>query len=160
MKEQMKDRLIETANRIRSDIRQYGLGLLAGVILYFIMHVFFDAFCPSVVIFGFPCPGCGMTRAVLYLLKGQFARSWELNPAAILWVLWVFFFLFERYGKGRGQKALVWSACGILLFMITVYIIRMRLYFPDRPPYTYTRNNLFSRVLPGYREVIKDLIGR
>lgn len=158
----MKNRLTETANRIREDIRQYGLGLLAAAILYFIMHALFDAFCPSVLITGFPCPGCGMTRAVLYLLKGQLARSWELNPAAVFWVLWAVLFVFERYGegKGKGRKALVWSACGILLFMVAVYIIRMRLYFPDRPPYTYKSENLFSRMLPGYGKTIKYLIGR
>ena len=156
----MKDRLTGAVSRIRKDIRQYGAGVLAAAILYFVMHALFDAFCPSVLISGFPCPGCGMTRAVLYLLRGQLARSWALNPAAVFWVLWAAFFAFERYGRGRSQKALVRCACGILLFMVAVYIIRMTLYFPDRPPYTYTRDNLFARVLPGYGKAIKYLIGR
>lgn len=156
----MKNKLNEIMDRIGKDIRQYGAGLLAAVILYFVMHALFDAFCPSVLISGFPCPGCGMTRAVLYLFSGQFARSWNINPAAALWVLWAVYFAVERYGRGRGNKMIVRSACGILLFMVIAYIIRMYLYFPDRPPYTYTRNNLFSRVLPGYGKVIKVLVGR
>ncbi|MFR6365723.1 DUF2752 domain-containing protein [Gallintestinimicrobium sp.] len=32
----------------------------------------FHAFCPSVFLFGLPCPGCGMTRAVFFLSQGSF----------------------------------------------------------------------------------------
>lgn len=154
----MKERLIVIGNRIGTDIRRYGRGLIAAVILYFIMHRLFDAFCPSILIAGFPCPGCGTTRAMLCLLRGQAARAWALNPAAVFWMVWAVWFAVERYVMGRRPKALMWMACGILIFMILVYIMRMRLYFPDRPPYTYTGNNLFSKLLPGYNKVIRFLI--
>lgn len=134
--------------------------MLAVVVLYFVMRALFGAFCPSVIVTGFPCPGCGMTRAVLYLLKGQFLRSWALNPAAGLWGLWALWFAFERYIRGQKCKGLTWALCGIALFMISVYLIRMVRYFPDRPPYVYTPNNLFSRIIPGYRSIIKHLLGR
>lgn len=134
--------------------------MLAVIVLYFVMHALFGAFCPSVIVTGFPCPGCGMTRAVLYLLKGQFLRSWALNPAAGLWGLWALWFAFERYIRGQKCKGLTWALCGIALFMISVYLIRMVRYFPDRPPYVYTPNNLFSRIIPGYRSIIKHLLGR
>ena len=134
--------------------------MLAVVVLYFVMHALFGAFCPSVIVTGFPCPGCGITRAVLYLLKGQFLRSWALNPAAGLWGLWALWFAFERYIRGQKCKGLTWALCGIALFMISVYLIRMVRYFPDRPPYVYTPNNLFSRIIPGYRSIIKHLLGR
>lgn len=153
----MRKRLAGIGNRIKRDIKQYGQGLAVAVILYFVMHRLFRAFCPSVLITGFPCPGCGMTRALLSLLKGQIARAWALNPAAVFWIMWAVWFAIERYGRERCPKALIWAAWGILLFMVLVYIIRMKLYFPDRPPYTYTGNNLFSRVLPGYSKVIRYL---
>lgn len=146
--------------RIKKDIKQYGTGLLAAVALYFFVHAVSKAFCPSVLVTGFPCPGCGMTRAVLYLLKGQFARSWALNPAGIFWVIWALWFAFERYVRGRRPKILGWAACGIVLFMVTAYLVRMNLYFPDRPPYVYTRDNLFARLLPGYEKVVRYLTGR
>lgn len=154
----MKERLTGIGNRIRKDIGRYGGGLIAAVILYFMMHRLFDAFCPSILIAGFPCPGCGMTRALLCLLRGQAARAWALNPAAVFWMIWAVWFAVERYVRGRRPKALVWAAWCILIFMILVYITRMKLYFPDRPPYTYTGNNLLSRVLPGYNKVIRHLI--
>ena len=140
--------------RLKRDMKQYGPGLLAAVALYFLVHAVCDAFCPSVLITGFPCPGCGITRAVLYLLKGQFARSWALNPAAVFWVIWALLFAFER------SKIFGWAACGIVLFMVMAYLIRMNLYFPDRPPYVYTRDNLFAKLLPGYEKVVRYLMGR
>lgn len=156
----MKGKVCEIGNRIGKDIRQYGLGLLAAAVLYVVIHGLFDAFCPSVLISGFPCPGCGMTRAVLYLLRGQIGRSCAINPAGVLWVAWAALFAFERYGLGRKSKVTVRAAYVIALFMIVVYIIRMRLYFPYKPPYVYTRDNLFERILPGYGKFVRYLTGR
>lgn len=160
MKREMRDTVPIVWGRIKQDVRQHGAGVLAAVVMYFVMHALFGAFCPSVIVTGFPCPGCGMTRAVLYLLKGQFLRSWALNPAAGLWVLWALWFAFERYIRGRKCRGLTWALTGIALFMITVYIVRMIRYFPDKPPYVYTGNNLFSRIIPGYRDIIRYLLGR
>lgn len=160
MKREMRDTVPIVWGRIKQDVRQHGAGVLAVVVMYFVMHALFGAFCPSVIVTGFPCPGCGMTRAVLYLLKGQFLRSWALNPAAGLWVLWALWFAFERYIRGRKCRGLTWALVGIALFMIAVYIMRMIRYFPDKPPYVYTGNNLFSRIIPGYRDIIRYLLGR
>lgn len=156
----MKKKISEIGNRIEKDIRQYGLGLLAAVVLYFVLHGLFDAFCPSVLITGFPCPGCGMTRAVIYLFRGQIGRSCAINPAGILWVAWAALFAFERYGQGRRSKVTVRAVYGIAVFMIIVYIIRMKWYFPDRPPYVYTKGNLFEKILPGYGRLVRYLTGR
>lgn len=160
MKEKLCRELPVIGNRIKQDIRQHGAGVLAVVMLYFLLHAVFDAFCLSVIVTGFPCPGCGMTRAVLYLLKGQLKRSWALNPAAGLWVAWAVCVAFERYIRGRKSKMLIRALYGIALFMIAAYLIRMGMYFPDRPPYVYTRDNLFSKMIPFYEEMVRHLIGR
>lgn len=155
MGERMKRKAAEIGRRIERDLRQYGVGLLAVLLLYFLCHGLFGAFCPSVLVSGFPCPGCGMTRAVLYLFRGQFARSWALNPAAGLWVLWALLWAYNRYIKGRRSKILQRAFWGILAFMLIAYIVRMVHYFPDRPPYVYRRDNLFARILPGYDKVVR-----
>ena len=160
MQKERYSRLPVIGNRIKRDMKQYGIGILAAVILYFLMHALFDAFCPSILISGFPCPGCGMTRAVIYLFKGQFQRSWALNPAAIFWVIWAVLFVFKRYVKGEKSKGLNRAVFGIVLFMVIIYIIRMKMYFPNRPPYVYTDDNLFSRIMPGYDKIVKYLFGR
>ena len=160
MKERFGRELPAVWRRIKQDIRQHGAGVLAVVMLYFLLHAIFDAFCFSVIVTGFPCPGCGMTRAVLYLLRGQIKRSWALNPSAVFWVFWAACFAFERYIRGRRSKLLVWALYGIGLFMIASYLIRMGMYFPNKPPYVYTRNNLLSKLIPFYEEMVRHLIAR
>ncbi len=35
---------------------------------------------------GVPCPGCGLTRACLAIMRGEFAAAWALHPWAFLLV--------------------------------------------------------------------------
>lgn len=39
---------------------------------------------------GFPCPGCGMGRATLELIKGNFISSWYYNVLCIPFTIAVF----------------------------------------------------------------------
>ena len=60
-----------------------GLRLLAGdlrrlcpaaaaILAYGVVtHLLFDRFCPMLILTGFPCPGCGMTRALFLVLTGR-----------------------------------------------------------------------------------------
>ena len=41
--------------RILKDLRKYGIAAAAVLLLYFLMHAVFNAFCPLVVLTGFPC---------------------------------------------------------------------------------------------------------
>lgn len=43
--------------------------------------------CPYLHLFGVECPGCGMQRALIALLKGNFVESLELYPALLPMVL-------------------------------------------------------------------------
>jgi hypothetical protein len=36
--------------------------------------------CPVRLLTGFPCPGCGGTRAMGAISTGQFEQAWSLNP--------------------------------------------------------------------------------
>ncbi|AKF07759.1 DUF2752 domain-containing protein [Sandaracinus amylolyticus] len=38
--------------------------------------------CPTRLMFGVPCPGCGLTRATLAILQLDFAAMWRLHPMA------------------------------------------------------------------------------
>jgi hypothetical protein len=39
--------------------------------------------CPLAEIFGVPCPGCGMTRAALLLVDGQWTASLRMHPLSL-----------------------------------------------------------------------------
>ena len=40
--------------------------------------------CPSKLLYHIPCPGCGITRATLLMLKGYFYAAVTLNPNVLL----------------------------------------------------------------------------
>lgn len=39
--------------------------------------------CGFKFLFGAPCPGCGMTRACLAVVRGDLGESWRLHPLAV-----------------------------------------------------------------------------
>ncbi len=53
--------------------------------------------CPFKLIFGIPCPLCGMTRAFVSLLKLDFSAAFEYN--AMVWSLPILYLLFLFDGK-------------------------------------------------------------
>lgn len=155
---EMKAKLKLAVGRLWKDILDYKeLGLVL-LVYYLLMEAIFSAFCPLVIITGFPCPGCGMTRALLFVLTGQFARAWNINPAIYGWIFLALYVGVQRYLLGRKAKG--WKVMiGILaVVMILVYIYRMYRYFPDRPPMTFTGNSLFERMLPGYGRIVRKII--
>ena len=40
--------------------------------------------CVITAISGYDCPGCGMTRASVSLVRGDFQRAWQFNPFVYL----------------------------------------------------------------------------
>lgn len=67
--------------------------LLFGTI--FVLNVFNIRICPIFNIFHIPCPGCGMTRALILILKGDIVESFKYNiltfPLLIFSIVYIFF---------------------------------------------------------------------
>ncbi len=145
--------------RIWKDIYDYKAVIVAFSIYYILVHLLFHAFCPSVLLTGFPCAGCGMTRAMFFLLTGQFWRSWNLNPMALPILLFIVYCMRMRYIGGRRVKGFKTGLCILCVCMLMVYGYRMYTIFPNRPPYVYTSNNLMERCFPFYREILHRLFG-
>lgn len=147
------------AMRLWKDIWRYRQGILLFAAYYIIVHVLFHAFCPSILLTGFPCAGCGMTRAVIFMLTGQFARSWNVNPMALPVLLFAAYGIIFRYFLGK--KVPGFKVVGILLLMVmfAAYLYRMITVFPNRPPYVYTSGNLMERCVPFYGEILRKLFG-
>ena len=74
--------------------RQEAFTLLGVYILgmvWIILNNIYDislVLCPTKILFGIPCPGCGMTRAVKLCLEGELLAAIRMNPNIILvWIL-------------------------------------------------------------------------
>lgn len=72
-----------------ADVR-LGRGMLAGGLLYGVLVICGGPVlpCPWRAVTGLPCPGCGMTRSTLALLRGDWQLS--LRENALTWVILVF----------------------------------------------------------------------
>ena len=139
---------------IKADIKAYWKGILYAVIIYTVMKILFGGVCINVAVTGFPCPGCGMTRGAFYILTGQFQRAFEMNPAVYLWVAMILYFLVFRYVLHKKVYGINVILGIVLTLTIIIFIYRMILYFPDRPPLSFTRGRIFEKIIPGYYEFV------
>ena len=75
--------------------------------------------CLSKRLFDFDCPGCGLQRSVVYLLKGEFAVAFEMYPAIYAIIPLFAFLLLDRFVRVKYANqiiiALVLSTVGLIL---------------------------------------------
>lgn len=59
---------------------------LTGIIWLILNQLYNIKFllCPTKLLFGVPCPGCGMTRATISLLNGNVTEALATNPNIII----------------------------------------------------------------------------
>ncbi|TDW26393.1 uncharacterized protein DUF2752 [Breznakia blatticola] len=109
------------------DILLIGLGLM---IAFFILGYY----CPISTVIGIPCPGCGMTRAMIQLLQFNIEDALYFHPLCIIFVfytLWMMIlFIKHRSFYNNGAKYTTWIL--IIVFIVT-YSIRMITIFPNEP---------------------------
>ena len=95
--------------------------LLALIILaispFYLVHG-----CPIRFFTGICCPGCGMSRATMALLRFDFATAFEMHPLVfIMPVIAILFLLRKKFSKkGRDIFAIV-----ITVIFLTVFLIRV-----------------------------------
>lgn len=148
----------QIVKRIVSDIKEYWTIAPIILALYVTLHRIMGAFCPSIWITGFSCPGCGMTRAFLFVMTGQFERAFRINPSIYLWIVYGLYFIIQRYIRGKAVKG-AWYLIGTIAgVMLIVYIYGMIQYFPDTPPYVYSSDNIFAEYIPKYDELVHTWI--
>lgn len=98
-----------------------------GTAIYMAVVLTLDLGCPIRNLIGFPCPGCGITRATLCLLRLDFAGAWRMNPAVFFAYPYLFFLLHYQTRFFAGWKR--WIKASILfggagLFLL-IYFIRL-----------------------------------
>ena len=91
--------------------------------------------CPIKALFGLPCPGCGMTRAVLSLLRGDVAGAFWMHP--LVFLLPVALLLLLLWRRGRRGVLIVGTA-----LLLAVFFVRLRLQ-PGEPPLDLKRDAPF-----------------
>lgn len=134
--------------RIKKDLNDYKVAILAFAIYSIIIRKVFKAFCPFLIITGFPCAGCGLTRAMYLLVTFKFKRSMNMNPSAIAWLVLILYIIYTRYIKGNYNRKKVQILLALTcIITLAIYIYRMATCFPSYPPMVYYRNNIMMRII-------------
>lgn len=137
------------------DIKHAKWAVLLVSAYFVLLRKFFVTTCPTVLITGFPCPGCGMTRAFMRLLHLDFVGAWRLHPFVYLFVAFVIWFGIRRYILGISDTEKAWKVAAVLgIFMILFYVWRMIRYFPGEPPMSYYYGNVLLKI----RNIFKALL--
>lgn len=114
---------------------------ITGII---VIAVLFFYQCPFRAILGIPCPGCGMTRALVCLLHGDLKSSLYYHPMLIFTGLAALAGLYALIRKKR--KLLTGTLTVWCVLMIALYVWRMAVYFPFEPMQA-NPNGLIFRLL-------------
>jgi len=80
--------------------RELILEFFVIVVIAGILSIFDIRVCPVFLLFKHPCPGCGLTRSIMSLLKGDFVMSFKYNilgiPFVICFIVMIVLFIFKK----------------------------------------------------------------
>ena len=103
--------------------------------------------CPIKSTTGIPCPGCGLTRGCMALLRLDFREAFRCNPLSFA-VPFVFFaFIFKDSCKPLGFFSKTQVQLVVLILALGIYIWRMCTLFPHTPPMNFKENSLFGKIV-------------
>ena len=133
--------------------------LTAGVFCWILLWIFTGTSCYIRAVFGIPCPGCGSTRALFSLFRGDIKQSFEYHPLILLTLVLILGYIlitvfdikiFDKFNK-KNINIFLWC---VFIIYIVVYIIRMILFFPNYEPMTYLDTSIFGRIIGFVKNII------
>ncbi|MFV0363992.1 MAG: DUF2752 domain-containing protein [Suipraeoptans sp.] len=101
--------------------------------------------CPFALVTGYPCPGCGMTRAFKLLFHFKFVAAFKMHLFVYPIIIFFIAMIIYRYFLNRKQPMWIYNVLIFgLIMMIMFYIYRMIAYFPNTPPMTFCKDNVLG----------------
>jgi len=121
--------------------------LAAALAVYFVgTQWLFGTVCPVLFVVGVPCPGCGLTRAGLLFLGGQWVDSWRMHPLVVPTVAFVGLAGWSHFFR-PGAWRWVYGAGGVLVVvMVGLYVFRMITVFPYEAPMQVNNSAIFRQI--------------
>lgn len=129
------------------DIQKLKVALILICFYFAFMKLVLHSGCPFVVLTGFPCAACGLTRAFVHFLKGEWIKAWAMHPAIFPIILLGIVFVVQRYFRKGSLKGLKKYVIVLIIGMVVLYIYRFATQFPGTPPMSYYKDNLIAYVV-------------
>lgn len=134
--------------KLLDDIKSARWAIILVIAYFAFLKNYLYTICPVVLLTGYPCPGCGMTRAMFRILHFDFCGAWKMHPFIYpIGILFAMFFISRYFLNGKYMKYVKWFMFVIAIGMVIFYIYRMIIMFPDTAPMTYYYGNYLNRLM-------------
>ena len=103
------------------------LAVFLGISLYLYITVSFRIYCPFNRLTGLTCPGCGSTRALFALVRGNFSEYFAYNPFALLLLAMLFILphlkMFGRFKSPFTVFCILTAALSFVYNLLRILVI-------------------------------------
>ena len=86
------------------DIKSARWAIIVIIAYFAFLKNYLYTLCPLTLFTGYPCPGCGMTRAMFCVLRLDFAGAWQMHPFIYPIMFLAVWFCYNRYISGKKMK--------------------------------------------------------
>lgn len=118
-------RLHSAFDKLFTDVKHLWLPGTVALLWLIAGNYFFNTPCPIAIIFHFPCPGCGMTRAFIAVLHCRIYQAFEYNAMIFAWIPLVIYLGIFRYFIQKEPPLFLPVCIGIGLLTICYYAFRL-----------------------------------
>lgn len=133
-----------TKDELKEILRMSPFFALYAVIAWLICR----STCIFKVIFGLPCPGCGLSRSFGAVFRLDFAEALRWHPLFGVIPLVLIAFVIKRLIYGRNiVKWFTAFLFGVTVLFIAVFFTRAIVYFPHTEPFTINRYSFTFRII-------------
>ncbi len=127
-------------------VKKHWVGIILCCLTMIILDYLFGTVCFSVILFGIPCPACGMTRAAKLMLTGHFRESFHMHPLLLFVAFGILnCIIIKKILKNYIVIIKLYVIISIVIF-IGFYIYRMKMDFPNIEPMVYNENNYLYKI--------------
>ena len=128
-------------------VKKYFLLTIVFILYFVLANYFFNNICPTMILFGVPCPACGMTRAGILFLTGNFAESFRMHPLFIPSILFIIGLMLFKFVWTDKIKYLQNLSIVLLICFLVLYVFRMVFLFPNYPPMVVNNDSILHNIV-------------
>ena len=132
--------------KLFDDIKSARWAIMIIIAYFAFLKSYLYTLCPVMNLTGYPCPGCGITRALFRVLHLDFIGAWKMHPFIYPIIFLAVWFCYDRYITGKNMKNWFWAVVIVAIAMIIYYVWRMYMYFPGESPMSYYNGSVLGKI--------------